>query len=88
MLGKPSNVGNMRGRPRVVKLISHEIGKIFSSFEKQSFPIFVCSKSCNSVITHPSTRPHELFRIHVVLLEIPYPQMFFLRDEDVRLGTN
>ena len=60
----------------------------FVRFEKQPFPICACSKSCNSVITHPSARPHELFRIHVVLLEIPYPQMFFLRDEDVRLGTN
>ena len=33
----------------------------FVRFEKQPFPIFVCSKSCNSVITHPSVSPPDLF---------------------------
>ena len=49
----------------------------FVRFEKQPFPIFACSKSCNSVITHPSARPPKMFRKHVVLLEIPYPRMCF-----------
>ena len=29
----------------------------FLRFEKQSFPIYVCSKSCNSVITQPTAPP-------------------------------
>ncbi len=52
-------------------------GQFFLRFENQSFPNFLCSKSCNSVITHPSARPPKMFRKHVVLLEIPYPRMCF-----------
>jgi hypothetical protein len=52
-------------------------GQFFLRFENQSFPNFLCSKSCNSVITHPSARPPKKFRKHVVLLEIPYPRMCF-----------
>jgi hypothetical protein len=50
----------------------------FVRFENLPFPICVCSKSCNSVITHPRPTPLMMFLINVVLLEIPYPQMVFL----------
>ncbi len=60
----------------------------FFIFEKQPFPICVCSKSGNSIIGHPCDIPPKLFRIHVVHLEIPYPQMFFLRVEDRWTGVN
>ena len=60
----------------------------FVRFENQSFPIYVCSKSCNSVITHPCTSPRGLFLMYVVALEIPYPHMFFLWTEDRRTGMN
>jgi hypothetical protein len=60
----------------------------FLRFQKQSFPIYVCSKICNSVITHPCASPLVLFLIYVVDLEIPYPQMFFLGLEDRLTGMN
>jgi hypothetical protein len=44
----------------------------FVRFEKKSFPIFVCSKSGNSVITHPRSSPRRLFRIHLVLILVYY----------------
>ncbi len=76
--------------------------QFFLRFENQSFPISVCIKCCDSVISYPSfkspirrlqirlTDPAapDLFRVYVVSLEIPYIWMFFLCTEDWHVGMN
>ena len=60
----------------------------FVRLEKQPFPICACRKSCNFTITHWWPSPPELCLIYVVPLEIAYPQMSFLRVEDMAMGAN